>query len=127
MTAPELAAQRFGAALIIGMLLGLGYEFLRPLRPRFTALADGVFLVLAVWLWLIHAFAVCRGEFRIAYFGAMLFGGLGWCVLAGRMLRGIFAGFWKIIGKIIRLSLAPVKNIFKKLKKMFASVENGLQ
>ena len=44
MTPPALALQRFGAACLLGVGLGLWYDFLRPLRPRNTALSDLVFL-----------------------------------------------------------------------------------
>ena len=52
MTGPGEAAFRFAAAWLIGCGLGIWYECLRPLRPRFTALADGLFLLglLAGWL-----------------------------------------------------------------------------
>ena len=52
MTAPGEAAHHFAAAWLIGCLVGIWYEFLRPLRPRFTALSDGLFLLglLAGWL-----------------------------------------------------------------------------
>ena len=52
MTAPALAAQRFGSACLLGVGLGIWYGFLRPLRPRRTALSDGLFLAGAAWAWL---------------------------------------------------------------------------
>ena len=44
MTPPALAAQRFGLACLLGGGLGLCYGFLRPLRPKRTALSDLLFL-----------------------------------------------------------------------------------
>ena len=40
MTPPALALQRLGAACLLGVGLGLWYDFLRPLRPRNTVLSD---------------------------------------------------------------------------------------
>ena len=62
MTAPGIAAERFGTACLIGAGLGLVYGFLRPLRPKFTALSDLVFLLALLWGWLYLAFGICRGN-----------------------------------------------------------------
>ena len=45
MTPPELAAGRFLAACLLGAQLGVWYGFLRPLRPRWTALSVSLFLL----------------------------------------------------------------------------------
>ena len=44
MTAPALAAHRFVCCCLLGAALGVYYEFLRPLRPRYTLAADALFL-----------------------------------------------------------------------------------
>ena len=49
MTVPVIAAQRFGAGLVLGMLLGLWHGFLRPVRQRFGGTADFLFLVGFGW------------------------------------------------------------------------------
>ena len=51
-------------AILLGLPLGCWYDFLRPLRPRFTHLSDFVFMVGAVYLWLYQSFAICRGDMR---------------------------------------------------------------
>ena len=45
MTAPALAAERFGIGCLLGAGLGLWYAFLRPLRRRRTGFADVLFLL----------------------------------------------------------------------------------
>lgn len=77
MTAPGLAAVRFGWAWVIGAVLGAVYGFLRPLRPRFTVPADALFVAAAIWGWLILAFDICRGDPRPGYSAGMLGGLLG--------------------------------------------------
>ena len=52
MIPPALAARWFAAALALGAGLGLFYEFLRPLRPRFTGLGDLLFLSGAFPVWI---------------------------------------------------------------------------
>ena len=127
MTAPAVAAERFGAACLIGAALGLCYGFLRPLRPKYTALSDLVFLLALFWGWLYLAFGVCRGAFRLPYLAGMALGGFCWELLPGRFLRSIFSTFWKILSQIWHFVLYPCKKICEILKKMIASGENGLQ
>ena len=45
MTEPTLAAKRFALGLGLGLVLGLWYGFLRPLRRRRSAPADGLFVL----------------------------------------------------------------------------------
>ena len=53
MTEPGIALWRLGGSLTAGMVLGLWYGFLRPLRPRFTGFSDLLFVLgaTAAWLW----------------------------------------------------------------------------
>ena len=50
MTAVAVSAGQAAAALLMGMGLGMVYELLRPLRPRFTALSDGLTSALIAFL-----------------------------------------------------------------------------
>ena len=70
MTAPIDAAARFGAACLLGMGLGLVYGFLRPLRPRLTALADSLFVLCMGYGWLVLCFGICQGGIRQGHKGA---------------------------------------------------------
>ena len=65
MTAPALDAARFSAACLLGMGLGVIYGFLRPLRPRLTALADLIFVACFGAAWVYHSFGICRGDLRL--------------------------------------------------------------
>ena len=52
MTTPQAEALRFLTACLLGAGLGVVYGFLRPLRPKWTTLADSAFLLAAVLAWL---------------------------------------------------------------------------
>ena len=67
MTGPGEAAYRFAAAWLIGCIVGIWYEFLRPLRPRFTGISDGIFLLGLLAGWLQLGFGICRGDLRLGY------------------------------------------------------------
>ena len=78
MNTPAVAAQRFGMACLLGVLLGVYYGFLRPLRPKLTALSDLLFVLGAGWVWLYLGFAVCRGDLRFGYTCGMFLGWFLW-------------------------------------------------
>ena len=120
---PAVAAYRMACALAMGAGLGLLYGFLRPLRPRYTLTADGAFLLAALWTWIYLSFGVCAGDIRAGFAIAMMTGGVLWESTAGRLLRPIFAGFWKILARTAGTILLPVKKFFVFLKFLFASVE----
>ena len=120
---PVTAAYRMACALALGAVLGLLYGFLRPLRPRHTLMADGVFLLAALWVWIYLCFGVCAGDIRAGFAFAMLAGGILWEGTAGRLLRPVFAGFWRILAKTAGTFLLPVKKFFVFLKILFASVK----
>ena len=76
---PQVQAVRFAASALIGLGLGVFYCFLRPLRPKLTALADGIFVTCALIGWTYAAFYFCRGDLRMGYtFGFFLGMGIGW-------------------------------------------------
>ena len=64
MISPALAWGHFLAACLLGVGLGLVYDFLRPLRPRFTALSDVVFLAVLGYTLIYLFFGVCAGDIR---------------------------------------------------------------
>jgi hypothetical protein len=113
MTDPAIAIRALLAALGMGAGLGIFYGFLRPLRPRLTALADFVFVAAALWAWLIHTFAICGGDSRPVCVLAMAAGGIGWERTLGRLLRPVFALFWRGIG----WPLEKIGILFQKIYK----------
>ena len=117
MTGPALDGWRFLWACGIGAILGVWYGFLRPLRPRHTVLSDLLFLPALVYGWLYLSFAICRGDIRLGYTFGLLVGALLWEWTAGRWLRPVVQGFWRLISKIWHDFLGIFEKIFKKLRK----------
>ena len=113
MTGPALDGWRFLWACLIGLILGLYYGFLRPLRPKHTLLSDILFLPALIYGWLYLGFAICRGDLRLGYCAGLLVGGLAWELTVGRLLRPVFRGFWQLVSRIFR----GISNIFKKFFK----------
>ncbi len=118
MTDPVLDARRFGIACLLGLGLGLYYGFLRPLRPRHTGLSDLLFLPALFYSWLYLSFGVCDGDIRLSYSMGLLVGAVVFQWTAGRWLRTIFQGFWRVIGKIYRQIFNFLKNFLKKTQKI---------
>lgn len=125
MTAPAVAAGRFGAACLLGLALGLWYGFLRPLRPRWTALSDLLFLLGVFPVWVYLGFGICGGDLRPGYWAGLFLGGLAWELTVGKLLRPVFRLFWKGLGYIFGWPFPILKKIFtkigKKVKNVFAS------
>ena len=74
MIAPATAVGFLLAALAIGAALGCFYDFLRPLRPRLTHLADLIFVLGALWSWVYLTFAICGGDIRMGCFWGQITG-----------------------------------------------------
>jgi hypothetical protein len=125
MTEPAVAAGRFGMALGLGLMLGIIYSFLRPLRRRRNAPADGLFLLAVFVFWVFHSFRICAGDIRPAGLAGLALGCLCWEWTAGKWLRPAFFGFWNGIFFLFRGFLRPFTKSFQKffdfLKILFAS------
>ena len=117
MNGPALDGWRFLCACGIGLILGMYYGFLRPLRPKHTLLSDALFVPALFYGWLYLGFAVCRGDLRMGYCLGLLAGGLVWELTVGRWLRPVFRGLWKLISRIYRAILNIFQKIFKKIHK----------
>jgi hypothetical protein len=112
MTAPALAADRFLAACLIGMQLGFVYDFLRPLRPKLTAVADLLFLFTLGAGWIYLGFGVCKGDLRVGYTVGLGMGILFWEGTATRLLRPVFAYFWRPFQKFFAFFIKNAKKLF---------------
>ncbi len=125
MRAPAEAAALFLQGLLFGALMGIGYDFLRPLRRKRNWPADCVFVLLALWLWLCYSFGICRGDIRFGGTAAIGIGACIWIYTAGKLLRGLFFLFWRGIFHIFSVIFLPFQKIFGVLlvfsKKVFAS------
>jgi hypothetical protein len=110
-------------ALVLGAGLGGIYGFLRPLGRRFPKTADSIFVAVMLWVWIYHSFGICGGDPRVGYLMMAAAGAFLWEWTLGRWVRslwdGLWAGIFRILGTISRI----LKNIFKKVKIMFASLE----
>ena len=125
MTPPDLAAWRFAIACLYGIGLGVIYSFLRPLRPKRTILADGLFLLSFLFAWLQLGFRICRGDLRFGYTAGLLVGIFLWELTFGKLLKPAFFSFWKAVTAVLGWILYPIRKIFKKIlefyKFLFAS------
>lgn len=110
MTAPAEAACRLGWALALGAGTGLIYGFLRPLRPKHTLLADGLFLLAVLRSWLELSFGVSRGDIRLGETLGMAVGALAWEAGPGRLFRPVFRRFWHWVDRGAAAVGMPVKN-----------------
>ncbi|MBQ8579674.1 MAG: spore cortex biosynthesis protein YabQ [Oscillospiraceae bacterium] len=118
MMTPAEAGSRLLYALAVGAVLGFIYGFLRPLRPRHTALADGLFVLCALWGWVYLMFGLCKGNIRFGLFAAMGAGGVLWEISFGRLLRPVFGKFWGLIGAINAFFLRPLQLFLRKIQKI---------
>ena len=127
MTPPGLAAWRFAIACLYGVGLGVIYSFLRPLRPKRTILADGLFLLSVLLAWLQLGFEVCRGDLRFGYTAGLPIGIFLWELTFGKLLKPVFFGFWKAVAAVVGWILYPIQKIYQKIllfyKFLFASLK----
>lgn len=124
---PATAAWRWISSVLLGGALGLLYGFLRPFGRKHRHLADGLFSLGAVWIWIYISFAVCRGDIRTVYLIGMLSGTLLWEKTFGFRLRPVFDRFWRFLGAVSRVFLLPWKNFWILQKFCLHLGKNGLQ
>jgi hypothetical protein len=125
MMPPSQAAWQFAMACLYGLVLGLIYDFLRPLRPKRTTLADTLFVLALFYLWLRLSFGICQGDPRLGI-SAGLFVGMGiWRVTLSKPFRTLFLWFWSTIGQLLVWITLPFRKFFEKsykiIKFFFAS------
>ena len=92
-------------ALVLGMAGGIWYGFLRPLRPRFTTVADLIFLVLALAGWIYVGFGICQADLGISPTAGMMLGIILEEMTLGRLLRPVFYYIWQPARKIFHFLL----------------------
>ncbi len=123
---PAVALTRFMGSLAFGMALGLGFDFVRPIRPRF--LGDLLFLVLFGWVWLQLTFGICLGDLRLGHLFGLGLGAILWELGPGRLLTPIFRQFWRITVLLFKKFFENLKKILKflyaKRKKSSTIVKN---
>ncbi len=110
---PAVAMTRFAWSLAFGMALGLGFDFVRPIRPRF--LGDLIFLIFFGWVWLQLTFGICMGDLRLGHLFGLGLGAVLWELGPGRVFTPVFRQFWKLLA-------LPFKKFSKKIKKILNSL-----
>jgi hypothetical protein len=120
---PAIGFWRLICSILLGACLGIFYGFLRPPGQRHRSLADLVFSLGALWVWIYICFAVCRGDIRTIYLMGMVLGILLWEATFGRWLRPVFFGLWRFLAAVFRFLLFPWKKFLYFSKILFASVE----
>ena len=124
MTVPEVAAQRLLAACLLGTALGLWYGFLRPLRPKYTALCDGAFAAALLLAWLKLMFGVCRGDLRVGALVAMMLSAVVSDRTVGCLFRPVFRVFWGFVAGMKEMLGIPLKKIYKIAKILLSYWKN---
>lgn len=124
MTVPSEAIRLVLWGLTVGFLLGLCYDFLRPLRRRHHAPADLVFVLITLWSWIWYSFKICAGDIRFGGTASMGLGILLWLGTASMVMKKVFYWFWLKFFQIFSVLTMPFAKIFKKIrvfiKKVFA-------
>ena len=116
MTVPAEAALRFLWGLAVGAMLGVCYDFLRPLRRRHHAPADILFVLVSFMAWVWHSFQICAGDIRLGGTVSLGIGMLLWMGTASMAVRKVFYWFWLVIFQILSILTLPFAKIFKKIR-----------
>ena len=124
MTVPAEAALRVLWGLAVGAVLGLWYDFLRPLRRRHHAPADVVFVLVTWMAWVWYSFQICGGDIRFGGTATLGLGFLLWLGTASVAIRKVFQCFWLVIFRFFAVFFHPLAKLFQKIglfsKKVFA-------
>lgn len=122
MTIPAEAALRILWGLAVGAVLGVCYDFLRPLRRRYNAPADGVFVLAALFGWVWYSFRICQGDIRMGGTVSLGMGLLLWLGTGSLFTRRVFYWFWLAIFRIICFFTFPFTKFFEKIRYFFKKV-----
>ena len=122
MTVPAQAALRVLWGLAVGAILGVVYDFLRPLRRRHHAPADTVFMLAAFAGWVWYSFQICAGDIRLGGTASLGLGFLLWLGTGSMVIRKVFYWFWFVIFRIFSVFTLPFLKIFKKIKHLLKKV-----
>ena len=111
-------AARLGWGLIFGGVLGIAYDFLRPLRGRRHWPGDLLFVLFMLTAWIQYSFGICQGGIRMVTTAAFLLGFWLWERTVSRLLRPVFSGFWGGIFRLLRWLTLPARKFFQKIRKI---------
>ena len=113
---PAAQARALGLCLAAGVLLGLYYDLLRPLRllplPRLIGgLADLAFWTAAALLLFACALLLGDGRVRLYMAAGVLAGAAAYFLLLSPRVRRLLALTGRILARITRLPLLPLKKL----------------
>jgi hypothetical protein len=114
MTPPELTAGYLLWSAALGLILGIVYAFLAPLRKKLLSLADGIFVLTTFCLWIYFSFAICGGSLRVGYWAGFAAGGFFSYLTLGRLFAPTFALFWRCVFAFLSFPLKLLKKTLKK-------------
>ncbi len=117
MISPAAGAWRLICAFLLGIILGIGNEFLRPLRKKHLITADLLLCLTMLVLWIELACGVCGADPRAWDTGVFFLGAAVGAFPLGKLLRPVFRWFWGSIRRIISLVLYPFRKFSKILRK----------
>ena len=113
---PEIMAWRLGRCVLLGATVGLMSDLTAPLRRRAAFLADGIWGLWILGIWLTVSFSVCRGDVRLGYSAAAFAGALGWRWSVSSLLRPVFFRLWERAERFFLLPVKLSKILLKKTK-----------
>ncbi len=112
MMQPELLFSRFLTACLLGVGLGLLYDFLTALPGKLIHLADGVFILALFACGIYFGFGICSGDLRPIYCFGFFAGAAVWHYTAGKHLRSLFVRFFSYFFRLCSIFWYPFKKFF---------------
>lgn len=112
MKTPEYESICFLYAVLTGMLIGISYDIILPLRKKHTNISDAVFVFASIVLWLWYNFKICRGDIRLSYHAGVVPGFMIWRMSFSRYLCQLLC----VIDHKYNKVLSNFKKIFKNRK-----------
>ena len=116
---------QFFKALLLGILYGVHYDFLRGLRARGrwrTIFVDAYYALTFLIGNFLLALYVGKGEFRIFMLCAIVLGMTAWFLTLSRFVRRSFGVFWRIVLWPLHLLRRICKKILEKTKKILKNI-----
>ena len=114
-------ALTFAQGALLGLGLCLAYDLLRALRrlwPQAGLAADVLFGVLLAASFLSFALTAGQGQFRLYVFLAVFLTAVLYFLALSPLVLRVFRAFFRLLGRILRTLLAPLRFFLKFLKKI---------
>lgn len=129
MTSPAILFSRFLAACLLGLGLGVFYDFLTALPRRLIHMADFIFTLALFAFGIYLGFGICEGDLRPVYSFGLFIGAGSWHFSVGKHLRTFISDFYKQVGALFSIFWRYFRKIFAFIsyffKKTFALVKKS--